>query len=138
MIKKESKIILFKDKQIRRHWDKEKEIWYFSIIDIIETLTQTDRPRKYWNDLKIKLKKEGNELSGKIGQLKMQSSDGKYYFTDVADTETTLRIVQSIPSPNAEPFKLWLAHLPTSDIGKLIFPHFFLVFVCEHFIIYTG
>ncbi len=110
-MKKESKIILFKDKQIRRHWDTEKELWYFSIIDIIETLTQTDRPRKYWNDLKIKLKKEGSQLSEKIGQLKMQSSDGKYYLTDVADTETTLRIVQSIPSPNAEPFKLWLARV---------------------------
>ncbi len=80
-------------------------------MDVIEVLTQTDRPRKYWNDLKTKLKHEGSELSVKIGQLKMQASDGKYYLTDVADTETILRLIQSVPSPNAEPFKLWLARV---------------------------
>jgi len=77
----------------------------------LQVLTQTDRPRKYWNDLKSKLKKEGSELSEKIGQLKMQAPDGKYYLTDAADTETMLRLIQSIPSPNAEPFKLWLARV---------------------------
>jgi hypothetical protein len=80
-------------------------------MDVIEVLAQTNRPRKYWNDLKTKLKQEGSELSEKIGQLKMQAPDGKYYLTDAADTETMLRLIQSIPSPNAEPFKLWLARV---------------------------
>lgn len=81
------KIQLFESKQIRSHWDEEHELWYFSVIDAIEVLTQSDRPRKYWNDLKKKLKKEGSELSEKIGQLKMQASDGKMRATDVATTE---------------------------------------------------
>ena len=110
-IKRVSKLVIFEGKQIRRHWDPEKELWYFAVMDIIQVLTQTDRPRKYWNDLKSKLKKEGSELSEKIGQLKMQAPDGKYYLTDTADTETVLRLIQSIPSPNAEPFKLWLARV---------------------------
>ncbi len=102
-------IKLFEDKKIRSHWDAEKETWYFSIVDVIEGLTRTERPRKYWSDLKAKLKKEGSELSEKIGQLKMESEDGKMYKTDVADTEQLLRLIQSIPSPKAEPFKQWLA-----------------------------
>ncbi|QQR65082.1 hypothetical protein IPH92_00680 [Candidatus Kaiserbacteria bacterium] len=113
-MKKESKnkaIAIFEGSHIRRHWDDEKELWYFAIMDIIQVLAQTDRPRKYWNDLKTKLKKEGSEVSEKIGQLKMQASDGKFYLTDVADTEVLLRLIQSIPSPNAEPFKLWLARV---------------------------
>ena len=110
-MKKSKSIILFKQKQVRRHWDEEKEFWYFSIIDVIEVLTGTQRPRKYWNDLKKKLSLEGSQLSEKIGQLKMQSSDGKYYKTDVLDTENMLRLIQSIPSPRAEPFKLWLAKI---------------------------
>ncbi len=104
-----SNIKLFESKKIRSHWDAEAEKWYFAIVDVIEALTGTDRPRKYWNDLKSKLKKEGSELSAKIGQLKIQSTDGKFYKTDVADTEQLLRLIQSIPSPNAEPFKQWLA-----------------------------
>jgi len=111
---KESKnkaITIFEGSQIRRHWDEEKELWYFSVIDIISVLAQTDRPRKYWNDLKTKLKDEGSELSEKIGQLKMQASDGKFYLTDVADTEIMFRLIQSISSPKAEPFKLWLARV---------------------------
>jgi hypothetical protein len=104
-----SNIQLFESKKIRSEWNAENEIWYFSIVDVIEVLTGTDRPRRYWNDLKTKLKKEGSELSEKIGQLKMQSEDGKYYSTDVADTEQLLRLIQSIPSPKAEPFKQWLA-----------------------------
>jgi len=108
-MKKTTKIALFEGKQIRRHWDEERELWYFAIMDVIEVLAQTDRSRKYWNDLKAKLKHEGSELSEKIGQLKMQASDSKYYLTDVADTQAMLRLIQSIPSPNAEPFKLWLA-----------------------------
>ncbi len=104
-----SNIKLFESKTIRSHWDATAEIWYFAIVDVIEVLTGTERPRKYWNDLKTKLKKEGSELSEKIGQLKMQSTDGKSYTTDVADTQQLLRLIQSIPSPKAEPFKQWLA-----------------------------
>jgi len=111
LVKKENTIILFNQKKIRRNWDSKKEIWYFSIIDVIEILTDSNRPRKYWNDLKIKLLYEGSELSDKIGQLKMLASDGKYYLTDVGDTETVLRLIQSIPSPKAEPFKVWLAQI---------------------------
>ena len=92
-IKKASKLAIFEGKQIRRHWDEGKELWYFAVMDVIQVLTQTDRPRKYWNDLKSKLKKEGSELSEKIGQLKMQAPDGKYYSTDAADTETMLRLI---------------------------------------------
>jgi len=109
--KKENSKILFKQKEVRRHWDAEKELWYFSVVDIIEVLTENSRPRKYWNDLKKKLFLEGSQLSEKIGQLKMQSSDGKFYKTDVLDTENVLRLIQSIPSPKAEPFKLWLAQV---------------------------
>src|SRR5258705_2212008 len=98
-------IKLFESKKVRTHWDEERELWYFSVIDVIEALTGTDRPRKYWNDLKTKLKKEGSELSENIGQLKMMPSDGKFYQTDVADTAQILRLIQSIPSPKAEPFK---------------------------------
>ena len=109
--KKSKQIAIFEGSQIRRHWDEEKELWYFSVMDIIQILAQTERPRKYWNDLKNKLKKEGSELSEKIGQLKMQASDGKFYLTDVLDTENILRLIQSVPSPKAEPFKLWLARV---------------------------
>jgi len=108
-MKKKKSIILFNKKQIRRIWDDKKEKWYFSTVDVIEILTDSPRPRKYWNALKTKLKEEGSELSQKVGQLKLISSDGKYYKTDVLDTENLLRLVQSIPSPKAEPFKLWLA-----------------------------
>ena len=100
---------LFESSKIRSQWDAEAEKWYFSIVDVIEILTESPRPRKYWNALKTKLKAEGSELSQKLGQLKLQSEDGKSYLTDVADTEQLLRLIQSIPSPKAEPFKLWLA-----------------------------
>jgi len=108
-MKKDNSIIIFNQKQVRRSWDEEKELWYFSVVDVIEILTNNQRPRKYWNDLKKKLVEEGSQLSEKIGQLKLQSSDGKKYLTDVLDTENILRLIQSIPSPKAEPFKLWLA-----------------------------
>ena len=110
---------IFDEKKVRTYWDKNKELWYISIIDVIEVLTGTDRPRKYWNDLKSKLKKEGSELSEKIGQLKMASSDGKSYLTDVADTEQIFRLIQSIPSPKAEPFKLWLAQLASERLDEI-------------------
>ncbi|MBL7762758.1 MAG: hypothetical protein JNL23_04960 [Chitinophagaceae bacterium] len=89
--KSSAEIKLFEQQRVRTHWDEIAEKWYFSIIDVIEILTGTDRGRKYWSDLKTKLKKEGSELSEKIGQLKLQSSDGKFYKTDVADTEQLLR-----------------------------------------------
>ena len=99
---KETSIRIFEQKQVRSLWDDEKEKWYFSIVDTIEALTGTDRPRKYWSDLKTKLKKEGSELSENIGQLKMKANDGKFYTTDVADTEQLFRLIQSVPSPKAE------------------------------------
>ena len=104
-----SDVKLFESQKIRSQWDAEKEKWYFSVVDIIEVLTESPRPRKYWNALKKKLEEEGSQLSQKLGQLKMQSDDGKMYLTDVADTEQLLRLIQSIPSPKAEPFKQWLA-----------------------------
>jgi hypothetical protein len=104
-------IKIFEDKQVRTVWDADQEKWYISIIDVVEVLTGTERPRKYWSDLKTKLKNEGSQLSEKIGQLKMEASDGKKYKTDVADTEQLFRLTQSIPSPKAEPFKLWLAQV---------------------------
>lgn len=106
-----SNIKLFEAKKVRTQWDKEKELWYFSVIDVIEALTGTDRPRKYWSDLKAKLAKEGSQLSENIGQLKMPAEDGKMRLTDVADTAQILRLIQSIPSPKAEPFKQWLAQV---------------------------
>src|SRR3989338_6534101 len=105
------KIAIFNGKKIRRIWDDDKELWYFSVVDVVEVLTGSTIPKRYWSDLKIKLQKEGSEVYDKIVQLKLQASDGKYYLTDVADTESMLRIIQSIPSPNAEPFKLWLARV---------------------------
>ncbi|MCF7855598.1 MAG: Bro-N domain-containing protein [Candidatus Pacebacteria bacterium] len=110
-MKKEESIVLFNQKEVRRHWDEDREVWFFSIIDIIEILTDSKRPRKYWSDLKKKLESEGSEVSEKIGQLKMTAPDGKQRQTDVLDTENVLRLVQSIPSPKAEPFKLWLARV---------------------------
>ncbi|MCE6987592.1 Bro-N domain-containing protein [Dyadobacter sp. CY323] len=116
---KQDAIQIFEDKKVRTVWDEEQEKWFFSIIDVIEILTDTDRPRKYWSDLKSKLKKEGSELSDFIGQLKMRSSDGKLYKTDVADTEQLFRLIQSIPSPKAEPFKLWLAQIASERLDEM-------------------
>ncbi len=115
-------IKLFENQNIRTHWDEEKEKWYFSVVDVIAALTGTERPRKYWSDLKSKLKQEGSELSEKIGQLKMQSSDGKFYMTDIADTEQVLRLIQSIPSKKAEPFKMWLARVGNDRIDEIADP----------------
>lgn len=116
---KETAIKLFEDKQVRTIWDAEQEKWYISIVDVIEILTGSPRPRKYWNALKTKLKAEGSELSHKLGQLKMQSADGKFYLTDVADTEQLFRLIQSIPSPKAEPFKLWLAQVAAERLDEM-------------------
>ncbi len=118
----ENKIKLFEEKKVRTHWDEKTEKWFFSIIDVIEILTGSERGRKYWNDLKTKLKKEGSELSAKIGQLKMAAEDGKLRITDVADTEQLLRLIQSIPSPKAEPFKQWLAKVGYERMQELSDP----------------
>ena len=119
------KIQLFEDKRIRTVWDAEKEEWYFSIVDVVAVLTDQPDQRhaaKYWSVLKTRLKKEGSELTTNCSQLKMRSADGKRYNTDVADTEQLLRIIQSIPSPKAEPFKLWLAQVGRERIEETIDP----------------
>lgn len=116
---KTTNIQLFEKKQVRSVWDEEEEKWYFSIIDVIEILTENSRPRKYWSDLKTKLLKEGSELSENIGQLKLQSSDGKFYKSDVADTQQLLRLIQSIPSKKAEPFKIWLAETGSNRLDEM-------------------
>ncbi len=121
-MKEHKNIAFFNQKSVRRVWDDEKELWFFSVVDVIEVLTESARPRKYWSDLKIKLQEEGNELSGKIGQLKLRSSDGKYYLTDISDTETIFRLIQSIPSPKAEPFKLWLSRVGYERIEETADP----------------
>ncbi|MBT9685058.1 Bro-N domain-containing protein [Pseudoflavonifractor sp. MCC625] len=121
----DDKIQLFEDKRIRTAWDEEKEEWYFSIVDVVAVLTdQPDQRRaaKYWSVMKTRLKKEGSELPTNCSQLKMLSADGKRYKTDVADTEQLLRIIQSIPSPKAEPFKLWLAQIGRERIEETIDP----------------
>jgi hypothetical protein len=116
---KQDAIKVFEDKKIRTVWDEEQEKWYFSIPDVIEVLTNNKRPRKYWSDLKTKLQKEGSQLSEKIGQLKLKSIDGKAYKTDVADTEQLFRLIQSIPSPKAEPFKLWIAKIARERLDEM-------------------
>ena len=118
-------IQLFENKRIRTAWDAEKEEWFFSIVDVVAVLTDQPDQRhaaKYWSVLKTRLKKEGSELTTKCSQLKMRSADGKRYNTDVADTEQLLRIIQSIPSPKAEPFKLWLAQVGRERIEETIDP----------------
>ena len=122
-VKDNSSIQLFEDQKIRTAWDAEKEEWYFSIIDVISVLTDTANPRRYWSDLKRKLKIEGAvEVYEKIVQLKLLSPDGKKRLTDVASTEQLLRIIQSIPSPKAEPFKAWLAMVGKERIEETIDP----------------
>jgi hypothetical protein len=108
---KNKAVVIFADKEIRRHWDADNEFWYFSVIDVIRILTESTIPKRYWSDLKNKLKIEGSEVYDKIVRLKMIAEDGKSRETDMADTEVMLRLVQSIPSPKAEPFKLWLARV---------------------------
>ncbi len=109
--KKENSIILFKEKKIRRFWDENKELWYFSVIDVIAVLTDSSVPKRYWSDLKIKLENEGSQVYENIVQLKFLAKDGKKYSTDCFSTENLFRLIQSIPSPKAEPFKTWLARV---------------------------
>lgn len=119
----QDKIQLFENQIIRTVWDEEREEWFFSVVDACAVLTGSDNPRRYWSDLKRKMKAEGAvQLYENIVQLKMKSSDGKSYKTDAADTEQLLRIIQSIPSPRAEPFKLWLAQVGRERIEETIDP----------------
>ena len=104
-------IKLFETKKIRTIWDDKEEKWYFSIVDVVAVLTDSPNPRKYWSVLKTRLKKEGSQLTTVCSQLKIPTSDGKNHMTDVADTEQLFRLIQSIPSPKAEPFKLWMAQV---------------------------
>ena len=114
-----NEVKLFEGNKIRSVWDREKEEWYFSIIDILGILTESDNPRKYWSVLKTRLKKEGSELLTICKQLKMKASDGKMRNTDVADTKGIFRIIQSVPSPKAEPFKMWLAEVGKERIDEI-------------------
>ena len=118
MAKKES-LQLFENKKVRSVWDAEAEKWYISIVDAVGILTESPNPNNYWKVLKNRLKKEGNESVTNCNQLKMQSTDGKYYKTDVADVEQLFRLVQSIPSPKAEPFKQWLAQLGRERLEEI-------------------
>ncbi len=115
-------IQLFGERRIRTAWNDAEEKWYFSVIDIVAALVETDRPRKYWSDLKRKLLAEGSEVSEKIGHLKMMAPDGKMRDTDVADQEQLFRLVQSIPSPKVEPIKLWIARVASDRIDEMIDP----------------
>ncbi|WP_159477472.1 BRO family protein [Dyadobacter sp. 3J3] len=117
-----SNIKLFEEKKVRSHWDAEKEVWYFSVIDVIQILTDSSIPKRYWSDLKKKLSMEGSEAYEKIVRLKLLADDGKKRETDTADTETLLRIIQSVPSPKAEPFKQWLAKVGYERMQEIANP----------------
>ena len=118
MTQKES-IHLFEERKVRAIWDDEQEEWYFSIVDVISILTDSPNPRKYWSVLKTRLKREGSELTTNCSQLKMQAADGKKYLTDVANTEQLFRLIQSVPSPKAEPFKLWIAQVAKERLDQI-------------------
>ena len=120
----ETALKLFEDKKIRTHWDESQEKWYFSVVDVVAALTDSDyqHARNYWKVLKTRLKSEGNQSVTNCNQLKMQSSDGKFYNTDVADTEQILRLIQSVPSKKAEPFKIWLAKVGSERIDEIADP----------------
>jgi len=118
----DNKIKLFEQQQIRTQWDAENEEWYFSVVDVVAILTESPNPRKYWSVLKARLKQEGSELTTNCSQLKMLSADGKYYKTDCMSTKQILRLIQSIPSPKAEPFKEWLAEVGNDRVEEIIDP----------------
>lgn len=118
-MEQQAAIKIFEEKKVRMVWDEEMEKWYLSIVDVIAILTESPNPRKYWSVLKTRLKAEGSQLATNCSQLKMPSSDGKFYLTDVADTEQLFRLIQSIPSPKAEPFKLWLAQIASERLDEM-------------------
>lgn len=116
---KQQALKLFEEKKVRTVWDDEQEKWYFSIVDVVSILTESTDGRKYWNKLKQRLKEEGNETVTNCHQLKLKATDGKMRMTDVADTEQLFRLIQSIPSPKAEPFKLWMAQVAKERLDQL-------------------
>lgn len=118
-MEQQTAIKIFEERKVRTLWNEDHEKWYLSIVDVIAILTDSPNPRKYWSVLKTRLKAEGSQLATKCSQLKMQSADGKYYMTDVADTEQLFRLIQSIPSPKAEPFKLWLAQIAAERLDEM-------------------
>ncbi len=118
----QNNLVLFESKQVRRYYDAKNEIWYFSVIDVIEILTGSTIPKRYWSDLKKKLTKEGSQLYEKIVQLKFEASDRKKYATDCLDTPALLRLIQSIPSPKVEPFKQWLAKVGYERMQEIADP----------------
>ncbi len=122
----QNSIKVFEAKKVRTLWDSETEEWYFSVVDVVAVLTDSENPRRYWSDLKRKLIKEGSQLYEKIVQLKMLSSDGKFYKTDVATTQQIFRIIQSIPSPKAEPFKLWMAQVAKERLDQMQDPELYI------------
>ena len=117
-----SNIKVFEDKKIRTEWNEIEEDWYFSVVDVVEVLTDSPNPRKYWSVLKTRLKEEGSELTTNCSQLKLQSADGKFYMQDVLNTKGILRLIQSIPSKKAEPFKLWLAQVGSERLDEIADP----------------
>jgi BRO family, N-terminal domain len=118
-MKEQNKIKLFEDNKVRTLWESDLEKWYFSIVDVVGVLTDSPNPNNYWKVLKNRLKKEGSQLVTNCNQLKMQAADGKFYITDVADTVQLFRLIQSIPSPKAEPFKLWLAKVASERLDEM-------------------
>ena len=129
------KIELFENSKIRTAWNEETEEWYFSVVDVVSALTESKDGRKYWNKLKQRLKEEGNELVTNCHRLKLTAADGKQRLTDVADTEQILRIIQSIPSPKAEPFKMWLASVGKDRIEETIDPELSIERALETYLI---
>ena len=121
-MKKDKYLASFQNNKIRRIYDEKKEKWYFSVVDIIAVLTSSTDPRKYWNKLKERLRKEGSEVVTKCHQLKLLADDNKFRLTDVADVETLFRLIQSLPSPNAEPIKMWLATVGSERVQALSDP----------------
>lgn len=130
---KENTIKIFENKKVRSVWDSEQEKWFISVIDVIEILTESANPRRYWSDLKIKLEKEGSQLYEKIVQLKLAAPDGKMRLTDVADVEQLFRLIQSIPSPKAEPFKMWLAEIARERLEEMEDPELGIDRVLEYY-----
>jgi hypothetical protein len=130
---KETSIKLFENKKVRSVWDAEQEKWYISIVDVVGVLTESPNPNNYWKVLKNRLKKEGNESVTNCNQLKLQSSDGKFYNTDVADVEQLFRLIQSIPSPKAEPFKMWLAEIARERLEEIDDPELGIERLMEYY-----
>jgi hypothetical protein len=134
-MEKQNDIKLFEEKKVRTIWVETDEKWFFSIIDVIAVLTESPNPRKYWSVLKTRLKSEGSQLATNCSQLKMQSADGKFYNTDVADTEQLFRLIQSIPSPRAEPFKLWLSQIASERLDEMQDPELSIDRALEQYLI---